>query len=308
MQREVCHVPGVVAEKGTEMAVTQQSRGTPVVSVVIVCMNQPERLFACLDSLFARNGRVPFEVWVVAYRFTPENLDSLRGNYPSVNIVESNEVRGFSENNNLALRRARGEFCLCINDDTRMDMPVVDLLVESFEKQPDAAIFMPKILNWDGTVQFCGGVELTIGYWLAKAFHLIRREDIRSPWVNQPGIFRTRNILGAAFMIRTAVLRELGYLDERYFFTPEDTALSTLANERGYACYVNADVEIFHKGSTTLKAHYLPVMLAMQRGNQLFFAQRGRLQGAAITLMWAVRDALTFAYWCFRRGESARLH
>lgn len=280
----------------------------PVVSVVIVCMDQMARLRTCLDSLFAQNTRVPFETWVVAYRFSSSHLQDLRREYPGVLVVESDETRGFSENNNLALRQARGRYCFLLNDDTWMEMPVLDRLVDSFEIHPEAAIFMPKILNPDGSIQFCGGVDMTIGYWLFQAFHLAKWRTRRSRYANQPGAFRTRNILGAAFMIRTEALRALGFLDERYFFSPEDTALSTLANRRGYSCWVDAGIEIFHDHSSTLKAHYLPVLLALQRGNRLFFADRGRLQGATITLLWALRDILTFFYWSFRRGESARLH
>jgi hypothetical protein len=50
-----------------------------------------------------------YEIWVVAYLFSPENLAKLRAAYPEANIVESNEIRGFSENNNLALRQANGD-------------------------------------------------------------------------------------------------------------------------------------------------------------------------------------------------------
>lgn len=279
----------------------------PVVSVVIVCMNQMERLRTCLDSLFAQNTRVPFETWVVAYRFSPDNLRALRREYPGVLVVESTETRGFSENNNLALRQARGQFCFLLNDDTRMEMPVLDLLAESFGKQPDAAIFMPKILDWDGSYQFCGAPRPTLLYGLLRDFRLLRR-DFPSRYVNQPGIFRTRAILGAAFMVRTDVLRELGYLDERYFFAPEDTALSTLADERGYPSYVNADVEIFHAANATLKAHYLPVMAAMQAGHRLFFSRGRPLRMFWVSLLYWLRDFIHLLFWCFRRGESARLH
>lgn len=48
---------------------------------------------------------------------------------PLVEFIESNEVRGFSENNNLALRQAMGKYCFVMNDDTEMNMPVVDKLV-----------------------------------------------------------------------------------------------------------------------------------------------------------------------------------
>lgn len=48
-------------------------------------------------------------------------------------FVESNEIRGFSENNNLALRQAKGKYCFVQNDDTELKMPCIDKLVETIE-------------------------------------------------------------------------------------------------------------------------------------------------------------------------------
>ena len=45
-----------------------------VVSVVIVCMNRPDILFPCLDSLREGNADAVLETFVVAYRFSAENL------------------------------------------------------------------------------------------------------------------------------------------------------------------------------------------------------------------------------------------
>ena len=280
----------------------------PVVSVVTVCMNQPKRLAICLDSLFSQNRRVPFEVWVVAYRFTSENLRWLRGKYPNVNVIESDGTRGFAENNNLALRRARGKYCFCINDDTRMEMPVLDLLAESFERQPDAAIFAPKILYPGGGVQYCGLPELTPFLWLLCDFRILKFGRLRSEYSNRTGIFRTKGIYGAAFMVRTEVFRGLGWLDERYFFTPEDTALASLADRRGHPCYVNADVAIVHDDHSTFNAHFLPVMAAIQRGYGIYFGQGGWIRGFAVGLMMALRASARLLWWSCRRGESAREH
>ena len=47
------------------------------VSVVIVCMNRPDLLYPCLESIRSHTT-VSYELWVVAYRFTPENLTALR--------------------------------------------------------------------------------------------------------------------------------------------------------------------------------------------------------------------------------------
>ena len=80
-------------------------------AIVIVCMNNLRNLFPCLDSIKAYT-QIPHEVWVVAYLFSKENLLSLRKNYPWVVVVESNEIRGFSENNNLALKQVKTEYTL----------------------------------------------------------------------------------------------------------------------------------------------------------------------------------------------------
>ena len=268
----------------------------PAVSIVIVCMNKPEDLFPCLDSIRMQTHSTAYEIWVVAYLFSPENLAKLRAAYPEANIVESNEIRGFSENNNLALRQANGEFCFILNDDTLLQMPVVDLLVESFRQEPRAAIFSPKILNPDGSVQACGRDPWTAANSLLNGFRIRNPQRTPSPYLNQPGIFRTFNVLGAAFLIRTAVLKELGYFDEQYFFGPEDVALSTLANERGYACFVNADVTLVHKACATLSRTMTATFPAMVRGSILFHGRLSRGAGFVYALFVLIMLVLKYAY------------
>ena len=272
----------------------------PVVSVVIVSMNNPADLFPCLDGIRTHTRKTPYEIWVVAYLFTPENLAKLKARYPEVKIIESNEIRGFAENNNLALRQVAGEFCFILNDDTAMEMPVLDLLVASFRKEPRAAFFSPKILNPDGSVQACGRAPWTSLGSLLAGFRLRDPRRSRSPFINGTGIFRTYNVFGAAFMVRTAVLRELGYFDERYFFCPEDVALSTLANEKGYSCYVNADVVLVHKACATLSRTMTATFPAMTRGNILFHARNSRLNGFLYASFVFVILCLKYGYASFK--------
>lgn len=277
------------------------------VSIVIVCMNQIDDLFRCLDSIVLHTHRATYEIWVVAYLFSAENLAKLRERYPAVRVAESNELRGFAENNNLALRQVNGEYCFIVNDDTFMDMPVVDLLHESFHREPRAALFSPKILNLDGSVQFCGGLPHTMWHWLQVEFKLRKPARMKSPLINGTGIFRTCTVMGAAFMVRTSVLRELGYFDERYFFCPEDSALSMLANERGYACFVNADVQIYHRHSSTLGRHALPTILAMQRGQTLYHSQGSFLRWLAYASAMFVLAAGKYLYWSLSRAPDHAL-
>ena len=219
---------------------------SPLVSVVIVCMDHMANLRSCLPGLKAHTS-VPFETLVVAYRFTPENLAAARAEFPWATFVESDQIRGFSENNNLALRQARGKYCFVLNDDTELRMPAIDRLVADFDRlPPDAAIVSPKILWPDGRMQVCGVPYKDWRHIVLKLFKLWN--DSRGKGVGGSGLFRTYNICGAAFMIRRDVFRSLGWFDESYFFCPEDIALSTAANRAGHSVWVDADAEVVHDG------------------------------------------------------------
>lgn len=217
----------------------------PEVSIVIVCMNNMQNLRPCLDSIMAHTT-VSYETLVVAYLFSHENLKQVRAEYPWVKIIESHDIRGFSENNNLALRKARGEFCFVLNDDTEMNEPVVDRLVETIRTLPDdVAIVSPKVVYPNGEVQCCGRPPKSWRTFLLGQLRVWSEKD--GEYVNGSGIFQSYNILGAAFLIKTEIFEREGWFDEFYFFCPEDIALSTRLNEKGYRCFVNADVQIIHK-------------------------------------------------------------
>ena len=232
------------------------------VSVIIVSMNNYEVLSRCLDSIRTHTS-TSYEVFVVAYLFSPENLQHLRQNYPWAQIIESNEIRGFSANNNLALRKATGKYCFVLNDDTKIESDVITSLAATFDQLPsEAAVVSPKLLFADHSLQYCGRPEINWKTYVLAQLGLWREKTVESPYTNRIGIFRTYNLVGAAFMIKTDIFRQMGFFDEYYFFCPEDIALSTALNRRGYFCYVNASVELIHYEGCSGKTHISQIKTA----------------------------------------------
>ena len=243
----------------------------PQVSVIIVSMNRPDLLYPCLDDLFATTAAT-LEVFVVAYRYTPENLADLRSKYPEVKVVESPELRGFSENNNLALRQASGRYCLVVNDDTRIRMPLIDSLLKDFSRLPEsAAAISPKIVFPDGRIQTLGRAPWTACRYLRHYLHLVD-ETRPTKWSMQEGLFRTWTVNGACFLIKTAVFREAGWFDETYTFTPEDIAIGHKVNELGYTVWSDADVEITHLAGGTVSRLEAAVKPTRVRGALQFYS------------------------------------
>lgn len=248
------------------------------VSIVIVCMNRPDNLYPCLDSIRSTTT-VSYETFVVAYLYDPAGLAAARERYPWVKFVESNEIRGFSENNNLALRQAGGRFCFVFNDDAEVLPGAIDTLVADLSALPeDVAIVSPRLLNQDGTLQLCGRPEYPAVNYVRQQWHLYT-EPVDCTGYSEPevfidgrGLYRTWNITGAAFLIRTDAFRDLGWFDERFFFTPEDIALGTKACRNGWKLYVDPAAEVVHKWRTTASRMMMATRPAAVRGSLMHFS------------------------------------
>lgn len=281
------------------------------VSIVIVCMNNLDNLYPCLQSI-KKYTSLSYEVFVVAYLFSKENLKKAREDFPWVIFIESNQIRGFSENNNLALKTTKGEFCFVLNDDTEMKMPVIDELVTSIKNLPsDAAIISPVTLNRDGSVQRCGRGPFHFGIFLLSLFGLSGLYEKMSKYTNGHGIFQTYNISGACFMIKRNVFEEMGWFDERYFFCPEDIALSTLINKRGYRCYVDTNAQIYHLCGGTRSNMIMATMPASIKGTELYFLDEGKWLGLAYRIISVFKNAFLSFIWgvlfFFRRNTVFRI-
>ena len=266
------------------------------VSVVIVCMNSLANLLPCLESINTQTKKTACEVFVIAYLFSVKNLKLLKTKFPNVIIIESNEIRGFSENNNLALRKAQGKYCFVLNDDTILNMPVIDLLVESFEKEPSASFMSPKTVYADGRIQSCGRPPINIWTYFLSALKMWKEQKIKSKYINQKGIFQSYNIVGAAFMVKTFVLKELGFFDETFFFCPEDIALSTLANRKGYKCFVNESVTLVHLEGGTAKQIQTATDPAAFKG-MIIFLGRTYLKKILISGIILFEISFKWIYW-----------
>lgn len=268
------------------------------VSVVIVCMNNLKNLYPCLDSI-KEHTTVSIEVLVVAYLFSPENLAKVRKDYPWVTFIESNAIRGFSENNNLALRQAKGKYCFVLNDDTELTSDVVGQLLHKLESLPSSvAVLSPKLLFGDGSLQCCGRDDYSLFSFIKREYSIDSQKQVKSKYVNQKGLFETKNIMGAAFLIRTSVFEEIGFFDERYFFCPEDIAVSTKLRKNGYLCYVDADVFLYHYQGGTWGKMRTATMPTHLKGEQLFVADSCAFYWLLFAfLVFPIRLFKSFCWW-----------
>lgn len=271
------------------------------VSIVIVCMNNLNNIYPCLKSIKKYTKKVTYETYVVAYLFSKENMEKLCSDFPWVTLIESNEIRGFSENNNLALKLVKGRYCFVLNDDTEFRMPVIDQLVDTIEKLPeDVAVISPRSVFGDGTFQSCGRDTHTTWKFFLSCLFLYSEKRYLKAFINSEGTFETGDIVGAFFLIKTDLFRKVGFFDERYFFCPEDIALGYELRKLGYKHYVNSDVQIIHyegmSGGTSLSMTRAATAPASTKGQLLFYAHGYKAQYIFLSLVKALSLLPRFGY------------
>lgn len=275
------------------------------VSIVIVCMNNIRQLSDCLDSIKKHTKKVTYEVLLVAYFFNDDNLKKLKDNYPWVRIIVSNEIRGFSANNNLALKQAQGEYCFVLNDDTYIKQPVVDQLYERAKTDENITCLTPQIIKPSGEIQYNGMTPITWKDWILILFKLKKdNADPKHKWTHNEGFFQTYNILGAAFLIKTDVFRNIGFLDETYFYGPEDRVLSTLLNKKGYKIYVDSEIKLYHLGGGTAGPKSRTACAtrpANRKGGVIYLAEGNRIIYLLLCCVVWLNSAIWALGWLIKR-------
>lgn len=274
------------------------------VAIVIVCMNNLKNLTPCLDSII-RYTKTPYEIWVNAYMFTRKNLDNVRKRYPDVNWVVNNEITGFSENNNIILKQINAKYALILNDDTELFEPMIDSLVTDLEKNSYIDFLSPVLYTSNREkVQFCGRNPISAMDFILMDMSIVDRTNKPSKYINQKGLFKTYNLSGACFLARTKTFKTLGWFDEYYFFCPEDIAIGTLANKKGYQVWVDANVGVIHYGGQTRKSKVkMATLPALKVGCLRFWGEGNPIRTLILAVLMLLASTLKCLLYLIKKDE-----
>ena len=144
----------------------------PLLSISIVSYNNIQALLTCIESIIISVGKLRYEIIIIAYKYSKQNVQILTKRYPDFTVIQNNDLSGFSENHNLALRYAKGKYWLILNDDTYFTDASILHLVQTMEACDDIHILSPIIYNPDHTIQFYGRPKFTPIFWIIRELRL----------------------------------------------------------------------------------------------------------------------------------------
>ncbi|GIG39601.1 glycosyl transferase [Cellulomonas phragmiteti] len=213
----------------------------------------------CLDSLGAqRLDGLRMQVVVVDNASRDATARVVADEYPEVRLVRAPRNLGFAAGNNLALRDVRSRYVVLVNNDAVVAPDAVRALVRALDDAPDDVAAMAATVLLAARFRAAGPDEQDAagvvhgpdGRWVPDPEGAVRLVNSTGNEVRTDGFGQDRGWLadharhapgpdvfgfsGAAAVLRTSALRDVGLFDESFFMYYEDTDLSWRLRLAGY--------------------------------------------------------------------------
>lgn len=252
-------------------------------SIVIVNWNTRDMLRDCLATVFAGLGTLKAEVMVVDNASTDGSLAMLETEFPQVIRIANAENRGFAAANNQALARARGRHMLLLNTDTLVHGDVLSAAVAHLDANPDIGVLGPRVLNRDGSTQVSATAFPTLPRLLGQTLGLNRvpaLDGYRLSGWDRLSAREVEVISGCAMFVRAEAMREVGLLDEAFFFYGEETDWCRRFALAGWKVVFAPVGEITHFGGGSVRALSYRRDLLLTEGTVRLHRKHGGLAAA----------------------------
>ena len=231
-----------------------------VLSIVIVNYNVKEFLTQCLESIYRSKTEYTFEVIVVDNASADSGESRILKAFPEVRWIANTENIGFGRANNQGFEAAKGTYTLILNPDTVVQEDTLEVCIDYLMSHPEVGGL--GIKGIDGTGQFLPESKrglptpMTALWKITGLSRIFTKSSFFARYhmghLDPDGNHKVDILVGCFMMVPTALLREVGGFDPRYFMYGEDIDLSYELLKTGHENHYISDSQIIHyKGEST---------------------------------------------------------
>ena len=218
----------------------------PLVWILILNYNKWQDTIECIASL-RENNYNNYEILIVENGSTNDSFNILSEKLNDVEIVRIKENAGYTGGINYGLEvllKRKSDYVLLLNNDTLVGKDFLLLLVESMERNKNAAAACSTILTNHNRkeIWYASGKVIK---WRGLAVHTDKGKTFD---INKyPSIVKTEFITGCLMLLRTEYLPRIGLENDKIFLNLDDIEYSIRIRKKGYdLLYVPASI-IYHK-------------------------------------------------------------
>jgi len=199
---------------------------------IVLYKNDQEMLIQAIDSFL----NTDFHVKLFLVDNSPTNQLSCLAKDPRIVYIFSGQNLGFGKAHNLALKETlkKSKYHLILNPDVSFPKGTLETLFNFMETNGSVGLVSPKILNWDGEIQYlCKKLPTPqdlffrrFGSTLIGKLFGVNNHYYEMRYNNYEESFQAPSMSGCFMFFRSAALDKIGLFDERYFMYVEDIDIS----------------------------------------------------------------------------------
>jgi GT2 family glycosyltransferase len=259
-------------------------------SYCVVNTDGRELLVRCLDAIAAEQRSLPFEteVLVLDNASGDGSAGAARGHPATTELVALARRRGKGENDSDLLQRARGRYCLLLNEDSELLPGATAALRAALDARPDAAAAGARLLRPDGRRQPSAWRFPTPLTALVGALFLHRRYTVQS--VGR-AVREVDWAQSAALLVRREAARQVEWFDPAFFVYSDEVDFCKRLRDAGWLTLYVPDAAAVHHEQ--LSTGPLPERRIVELSrNRDRYMRKHHSRAAA----WAVRLLTAFTY------------
>ncbi len=219
-------------------------------SIISINFNQPQITLEFLKSVKQHTGNCDVEVILVDNYSTEDHGDSFKSAFEDLIYIRSETNLGFAGGNNLAIRQAKGDYLLFLNNDTEITENLISVLTGELDANPSIGLISPLIVYHDNPqiIQYAGFTEMN---YITCRNRELGHLDVNSGQYDNVSV-ETSFCHGAAMMCRAIDLVAVGVMEENYFLYYEELDWCEKFKRAGKKIWFTGNTKIFHKESISV--------------------------------------------------------
>jgi N-acetylglucosaminyl-diphospho-decaprenol L-rhamnosyltransferase len=221
------------------------------ISFCIVNTEKRELLVRCLDAVAGERERLPLEteVLVLDNASGDGSTQAAREHPVGAEVIAVERRRGKGENDTELLRRARGRYCLLLNEDSELLPGATALLLAALEGNPRAGAAGAALLRADGAPQPSAWRLPSAVTALVGAVFLHRHFTVQS---GGDSVREVGWVQSAAMLVRREAARQVGWFDPDFFVYSDEVDFCKRLRDAGWSTlHVPQAVAIHHEQLST---------------------------------------------------------
>jgi N-acetylglucosaminyl-diphospho-decaprenol L-rhamnosyltransferase len=270
-------------------------------------------LLACLAAIERnRPTKLNAEVLVLDNHSSDGSVEAVQDRFPEVEVIALEEKAGKAANDTTLLRRARGRYCLLLNEDSEVRPGAVEALVQALEADPGAGAAGAQLLDGEGHPYACAWKFPGVKTAAVGALFLHSRLTVQSGG-DEAGTVDW--VQSSAMMVRREAAEQIGWLDERFFiYYDECDFCRRLADAGWHTLYVPEAEAVHHDQLSSDLSSGLPRIVEFHRNRDVYMNKHSSRPAAFMVRLltaWAyfwrtiaatlIPNAPTRIYWAHAR-------